>query len=447
MNNVVDIHFVDCCKRDYVFSFFRKIAIFICFVMNFSTPLSTMAAACTPCISTPGESIWTMVDKLRASSCAGTLLRNSDLPITLTTPGIYSLCENIQYTGLSPAITITPTTGPIYFNMTCHSITIETGSVGGAFAISPSSPVTIVNGFIVSNHATVNLIQGNSDFSIENVNFGSIAGFNGTGCIGINLAQGVGMRCKDCIFTGLDAGISANINTNLFYVDHCTFVDNNLAGLQDINPAAISTLGNGSGTITNCVFQGGADGILLNNTTSWSIETCYLNGAGSSGAAIHLVNCQNVFIRDIFIENTRRPAATALGIWLDGTIGAGFSGINNISITDSYITDCNAGGIFSQECISVAIVNCKISSCSAFGIHLTSTDVADAADVLVQSNQVSFCSGGGIFVMIPGGDPAVFNNTVVRSTPAYSAQIIASGLVATTFPAISTATFWWNVAV
>lgn len=110
------------------------------------------AAACTPCISTPGENAWILADSILATMCSGVnFISQADIPITITASGLYCLSEDI--TSAANATTpITVSGNDIVINLNGFSITKPSSTDGVEryiVSFSGASNVGLINGHLI----------------------------------------------------------------------------------------------------------------------------------------------------------------------------------------------------------------------------------------------------------------------------------------------------------
>lgn len=100
----------------------------------------------------------------------GTVITQADIPYTITTPGIYTVCDDIVvFAGTTPAITITARN--VILNLNGHRVYSVAGSSGAiALACNNSNEITIMNGDLGSSFTTVAQIANCQQLSVIDVN-------------------------------------------------------------------------------------------------------------------------------------------------------------------------------------------------------------------------------------------------------------------------------------
>lgn len=410
------------------------------------TPLEIITGACNPLLLPPGQSVWTSLDQIRATDCTGTIIRESDLPYTIANAGIYSLGEDItNYSDPMAAITVTAD-GPVTINLACHFIR-RTGPANTTPAINIVSggggspqPVVIMDGKILTRNSPVYCVEAQKAIHFVNVEFSDFNTPTGTGARGVLVGSlnGIGGLIENCSFTGHDIGIVSEVDGDLIEIKNCSFSDCS----TDAISCTIGTLlakNNGGGLIENCSFNGCGKGLFLINTRKWSIGHCLFSNCGVTSGSIEFLDVEKTIIKDCEIN-----ASQGHGIVMAGS--GGNNGLNDIQIINTVINDANDFGITSNGGVNVTVCGCKITGCGQKGIHIDSSNTINE-DSLIQSCQVLHCDGGGIDTgsILAINSATVWNCTVLHSPPSYSANIMATLLVASTDAQLATANFWWNV--
>lgn len=414
-----------------------SITLIMCLIV---APLEIVTAEpCNPLLLPPGQSVWTSLDQIRATDCTGTIIRDSDLPYTIATEGIYSLGEDITYGGATAGITI-DTTGPVTLNLACHFLR-RTGAANTTPAIlitsTGSAPVNIIDGKILTRGTGANCIESARAIYVENVEFSHTTAPNGTIGIVAGVTSGVGGTVVNCSFSNMDIGIESQVDGDLITIKNCEFNNCNTAGISStIGTTIAKTSG---GYIVDCAFNNCEEGILLSFTRKWTIDHCFFTNCGATNGSIDFNDVEKTIIKDCEIIASKDHAIVMAG-------SGGNNGLNDIQIINTVINDATNFGITSDGGVNVTVCGCKITGCGQKGIHVGSSNNLNE-DSLIQSCQVLHCDGGGIDTgsILAINSATVWNCTVLHSPPSYSANIMATLLVASTDAQLANANFWWNV--
>lgn len=387
-----------------------------------------------PLVSTPGMNTWSLVDQVRATT-GGVIIRASDLPITISSPGIYSIGENITWTGGSPAITIN--SEQVIINLAGH--TIYDDSSTNSPIIQDNGGAIVLNGnMVVLNARPINLINGQL-LGASHINFSrSPASVLLNGDAGIQiLTVNTGCVVDNCTFVFLDAGIVAGSLLPSFargvLIKDCYFGDMNIAGVQGFAGGALIT----SITVDHCFFNGGDRAILGTDSPYWIIFNSTFENQGVNGnACIDISNAATVYIEHCVLDSTGRFA-----------VDTGASAINITATTQTQIFNTNiinpsGDGININGSVNVAsILNSTVQVSDGSGIVINPSNLT--FEVLIQSNKINSCTLDGINVPAVG-NTFVYNNTVVGCATNY--VNVNPVLITTTDASTATASYYQNVS-
>jgi hypothetical protein len=259
----------------------------------------------------------------------GTSISISDLPLTIGTPGVYTVCESLNYTGLAatPAITIAANNVVLDFNgysltstnsqgVVCHgqtNVTIRNGTIqvhAGVESIlvdTTSQGVSLRNLTLYQPSDVGIVINGCFGVTIEQCTCegynGVASGYATPAAIYITGSSG-GVTVKECVVTSLTGAIpqrgiavlgsgaggveiqscsvyTTATNNEAFRISSSTstalsnvFLKNCLA-LQSAGFLATQTSGSGPGPVfEHCVAENGTTGFVVSNTSATMLANC-----------------------------------------------------------------------------------------------------------------------------------------------------------------------------
>ncbi len=299
------------------------------------------------------------------TTCDDTVIqvRQADIPLVITQPGVYCLAEDISLT-TSNAITIPAMTigaNKVVIDLNNKTILGSGGDRGiqiipTLFTLLPMA-LEIKNGTIAGMREQGIFVVGIAQLLIDNVTLYA----NGGG--GSDLVRGnVTMdtifnpliRNSQFYFAGTGAlGMSLTNCANLL-VDNCVFDANNTEGLLITGGVAFN-----SGVIRNCVASSnGTNGFQADSGERLIYENCSSEANGASGfnlgdTSLTVLDCQAVtnsvdgFVissANSFIRNNTATSNVGTGFSISGTDnrvysnfandnGTNFSGITNIVLS------------------------------------------------------------------------------------------------------------------
>lgn len=246
----------------------------------------------------------------------------------------------------------------------------------GSAILAAYSDVYVENSIFRNNHTTEGsaLTCNTSSGTVKNCDFVLNTGglFSGSAFFVYrgNTADPLKVLLEDCTFdqnTSPEYGAAAGIwDVDVSaIINRCTFTANNSAK----GGAALTTLGNSSTTITNCIFkdniasQGGA--ILTQDSSYMSIDSCLFEGneatVNEGGAIIGFSSNTTAIKNSIFKDN---KAASGGAIY-----GYLYAGVDyHIDIESSYFSGneaTNDGGAFNLFSTNLSLTNCLVAENTA----------------------------------------------------------------------------------
>lgn len=380
--------------------------------MFFSQSVHTMT--CNPCLASIGESVWTLCDRLLATQCVGTTIRQSDVPFTITEPGIYSLCEDLLST--APGSTIVINSDDVLLNLACHAITVTQVAAGQHIGININgNRVAVGNGRMIAQEdpaaglANVRLISmsGVREVIVDNINFFGTSdpesGFDiGSTAIGVG-TNSTNVVVHDCTVENIAVGTLVGTATQVI-ISKCKFENTQQVGVFcNVNPNGI--------LVEDCLFVGGRFMRVFggNNIT---MRRCVGSQATIGSSAIALdatanTPSSNIIISDCIVNGT---------------------------------TDVGQDGIVVLEVTGVIIENCLVNNTAGNGMTITGTDI------VVRGCTVNCADGDGINVAGSSFNVFVQNCEVANSTGSnfvgVNPVVITSGVSSTT-----ASNYWMDVSL
>ncbi len=263
----------------------------------------------------------------------------TDIPLTITTPGRYYLAENITYSGASNAITIN--TNNVSIDLNNRTLQYTGASTISGILINGASNVSIFNGTI-SGFSSRNIETSGTLNSIRLRNLVSIAATSSTGMLMPNVRN---LLVYNCNFYSGTVGLTIQNSINM-YVHNCGFVKN--SGISVRN--AMTNL-----VVSDCTFQERNTGTQFNacialeaNTgtrSNYVLKNCfaqfinygiYTGNATSTG----LVALNNTLVS--LVSTGFRPAGS-LGVIKNNTIINSNSGVRTVTVpADNYFIGFNS---------------------------------------------------------------------------------------------------------
>lgn len=335
-----------------------RVCLFVLFLVCCSS--FALRAAC------PG--IWQMFNDMFSTSCIGTVIRQSDIPYTISAPGIYSVGEALNNINDLPVITIAA--DDVVLDLKCHTITVNQGASvhNGIAIVAPSHRVTVRNGYLLAEVTgpalpTVLMTTAGESITVEHVGFSSNATASlGDLSSGIVVLGGFDHVVSDCTFENIQFGCTG-IATDLLCVRDCLF--------RFVFDTAVGTFNSADIVMNNCQFFMGSRHVRLVQTDGAQITNCQSENAGlvSNDKALELLQATRVTIQGCNINKTGfRP------VYVPHVDGIAIHNSMNVMIRESDIQDVSGDGIVAQdETDHLVVRGCTINRAALNGINLIST--------------------------------------------------------------------------
>lgn len=372
------------------------------------------AMTCSPCLASVGETAWTLADRLLATQQIGKQFGQVDVPITITSAGIYSLCEDLLSTSSQPVITITG--DDVLLNLACHAVTVTQQAEAAHIGISVlADRVAIGNGRMVAQEGDLGLqpvtliaLNGVHDITIDDVYF--------AGTSGITSDFNIGSKAVDIDATSFS-----------IVVYNCAF--QNVAYGTFLSTAT-------QVIISNCNFSSTIAAAVRTAASRMLVEECHFFGRST----IQVVEGRDITLSHCSIAHSNTTIA-AIDIQAAGTPGS--------IPTDIVVRDCIVNGTVatSQQGISVSsgaigivVEHCLVSDTAGDGMNITGTNV------VVRGCTVNTAGGDGISVAGTSFNVFVQNCEVANSGGSnyvgVNPFLITTGLAAT-----ATSSYWMDVSL
>lgn len=422
--------------------------IYILFIGLFFTAHGVHAMTCNPCLSPVGETVWKQLDRLLAGQCVGTPIRQSDVPFTITQPGIYSLCEDLVATQEAidfEAIIFITGTHDVVLNLAGHSITLDPGNqLFSGILVFNTFRLVVCNGSLIVPEAVIGpdffLLEIFPIFYIVSRGamfhdlhfYGASSNPNRStvdpkmsSVYALTLNQCHDVAVSDCIFNHIGAGVRLQGHDNALIKD-CKFSD-----------VGMAVIGNMRGLICDrCEFEGGTfahlypqQSMTLSRLTGSSFIDPNFNFSSPNvpDFAHHVIqlnqtslfaSSKGVVIQDCIINGaTGSEIQKGVMVQTDTSFLSQLNRVEGIIIENCVINDTNSDGM-NITGSRMVIRDCTVNGAGDDGISINAT----SSFVFVQSCEV-VNSAGTNFVGVP-------------------AVTIASGEVN-----IPASTYWMNVAL
>jgi len=312
---------------------------------------------------------WTILEKINQGLGCDFVIRQDDLPVTISEPGVYCVTEPLSS---SDAIMIDIQSDNVVLDLKNNQIMgTLSGSTGNTvIRVSDASKVAIQNGVITMAEQAILVEDGASNVLID-----SIITFTTEIAMELNNAREI--EISDCVINVTNRGIQGT-NVQDAQILHCTVQDEtgtgsgegfDFSGSQNICYKECSALQMGIGFSSEqvateyfgwCVAKGNSsDGFSFNTTNTLIVQNCQSIGNGGDGFTSFQAN-QSQFTSNSAIGNTGVGISNSGGnalyynnVSLENT-GGNFSGVDtNLvkqpSATTGFYTNVS-GGDLDPEC-------------------------------------------------------------------------------------------------
>lgn len=396
-------------------------AIFCIFVTSY---FKTNASTCTPLANSVGTNLWEILDVNQGILCGNDyhIIAQTDIPLTITEPGLYCLCETIT-SGASDDTVITVSSDNVIIDLNCRGIIKNRPTDGTDRAmiyIGNVQNVGITNGYLrtsTSSSPSGSLIsiwaQTSTYVIVEDVQFvGNLESDNGS--IGILFERSFANEVKDCFAAQMGSGFVGN------YLEETIFRD-----------CYVTT------ALTN--------GFALNNNSNkvdfinCVAYTCtgagFLFGSGSSDA-----------ITDVICKHCV-AASCDLDLTTTTTTNSGFSIANSantmrINFVRCVAQDCHNNGFEQLGGTHILMEECFAQGNTVNGFQCTGLNTQQ---VNIRSCTAVRNGGNGIIALAGPVAEQIANNCFV-SANVTGTQIIGFSTPVTTNALVITGTgnYWYN---
>ena len=306
----------------------------------------------------------TKVDHLFDESCPN-LIRQSDMPFTISSPGFYCLAEDVSFSSGSAGICIDADC--VVFDLNSHSITNGLGGGGSAVEVAANrAHIKIRNGTIVGTGIAfdfgVELASTSSFISVCNLRVrDSFIGFS---------IEGSSQAVRDCVASCASAAFFVAGGSDIIFEDCIAFESLTVAfsflsgsSVCALRCQAFNTGGDGfcvnsgNSLLRNCISKGaGSCGFRVQNTGGTVVEECVAIGSSIDGFQVAvddvaILGCVaennaddgiviNAGVNGVILKENQCHHNGGFGIFVDVIAGFGGEIVNNFAFD-------NAGGNFS----------------------------------------------------------------------------------------------------
>jgi hypothetical protein len=349
----------------------------------------------------------------------------SQLPFTISLPGLYVLSDNISFSTSSTAITIN--SDKVILDLNGKTIGATVSSTNGVAILSGSTTTTREH-IVIKNGALIGFdgfgVTGSgtlySDIKVQDITVIGVAGTS-TGISFANTTDSAFERCRSVNnFLGAQFTSCHEVDINASHF-------NNNRGTDGVFGLAATSCSNF--TLIDCTMNnnvatngasGGAMGMVLTGVgTNWVCKNCTFNNntAGSTGASFargliatthhtcYLLDCSfndnsttNTFSSSSATGNIAGAILTTCSGWrIEGcdfsrnSVGGGTATVSGVSVTNGgshFIGRCNFANNISNETTAVGF---------CFGLLLSGASSCEIRDSIANGNAISssasFCYG------------------------------------------------------
>lgn len=293
-----------------------------------------------------------------AACIHGTMLTQADFnggTLFITDPGLYTLCEDITFSG---AVAVAIQSDNVVLDLNNHSISTDNNNVINIIAVSE---VVVKNGTLISSSTNVVFISNASAITIE-----AITGVN----TGLNIANSQDIFVHNYTNSGTSIGVLASNVDNLTVRD-AVLENNTLFGIY----VTLSRF-----LIERCRVDSAATaGIFAQSTFDGVVRDCYVTNTidGYIAETIAVGNC--IEFDHVIAENCVR----------------GFANFNsnNVLVVESSFTACSFG-IEIDGGTDMVIKRCSVVN-NGFGISIDAASVnTQILDSCVVNNSTNIINAG-----------------------------------------------------
>ena len=305
----------------------------------------------------------TKVDHLFDESCPN-LIRQSDMPFTISSPGFYCLAEDVSFSSGSAGICIDADC--VVFDLNSHSITNTLGSGGSAVEVAANrAHIKIRNGTIVGSgiggDLGVDLPSSSSFISVCNLRLRDmISGFQ---------IQGSSQVVRDCVVSCASNAFRVISGSDIIF-ENCIAFETFGTAFFFISGSSVCALrcqafntggdgfcvNTGSSLLRNCISKGAVSRGFFFGASNSVVEECVAIGGSTGGFRVNIsdvaiLGCvaENNAGDGIEIDNNLNGVVLkenqchhngGFGILVGAPMGIGHEIVNNFAFD-------NAGGNFS----------------------------------------------------------------------------------------------------
>jgi hypothetical protein len=351
--------------------------------------------------------IFTSASDVLAQCLVGTAITQSMIPLTITTPGSYTLCENVTSTGSGPSITINANN--VTLDLNGHTITNTTdrgivcNSIAGSF-----TNIDIIHGVIMPALEAVVVNPGCQEILIEDIQTigAALTTFSIQSATAVTINSCTANNSNDTPINSTDGAFyvinSGQVSINSCSVSLCTIGVYVLdpTGSIEITGCSVTNMvsagyflhktgvGVADTVVSNCYADGEGQpalgfvitGVLPNYAVGPILESCFVyNVAASGSGGFFLAGIQGCIMRNCVSK------ANSAGAGLSCEDVSGLAVYNMVAQANS----TQGFSIFNGT-------NCTFRQCSAIG-NVTGFFIDSSNLIVLDECLASGNSGSGIF--------------------------------------------------
>jgi len=331
---------------------------------------------------------WTILQEINDKFDCKILIRQSDIPLTITQPGCYCLAESISYGATTTAIRIQADCVHLDLNNKC----ITGPYSGSGFDLSAigvvadnAANIQIKNGCFKNNPISICVDNGSSGITIDN-----ISTFTGT----------IGIKVGDV------GGSGNNRNTT---ISNCTIHHCSSVGITIISLLVLDNINNivTNCSVRDCIEDTSVSGIIVtgNNTAISNCAFQNLRGSNIGGISI---NGNNNSITECILQDMESTEDDTFGI----RISEGTNNKISSCVMQNFESNDDCQGISLLNSNNNQIVECSIQGLVANdncdGIVISSGNANQISKCTIQSCQGTDIARG---IFIQNGN----NNSIANS--------------------------------
>jgi|GEM_PF-6676018 len=297
----------------------------------------------------------------------GTLITQSQIPYTISVPGVYTLCGDVTNSSGFPAITIN--SGGVVLNLNQYSITSSTTQAISCTGVSGGvlDSIVIKNGLLQAN-GSVETVTITYCEQVEVSDLQVVRSPNGLGFNINNTFNAVFERCNFDFF-----GTNVSSSNSVFLI-------------QGTSDAIIVR----SCEILNAGFYGFTVSTTSANANGILFEDCLVGRPRISGGAGFFVTNSTAGLNSVYAFKNCTANVVSIGFLI--------SSANNVVFEDCHTSDCTTAGFELTTAQQFSVEGCTVSSTGS-GFILNSCQHGALTGNIAQEQSGGGGSGSGFLIV------------------------------------------------